>query len=67
MNILVNGKTDKGRVRANNEDNLYLDEKGGLLVVADGMGGHASKRTGRHWWENTGKNILKRQIISALP
>lgn len=42
MNILVNGRTDKGRVRSNNEDNLYLDDKGGLLVVADGMGGHAS-------------------------
>lgn len=42
MNILVNGKTDRGRVRSHNEDNFYLDEKGGLLVVADGMGGHAS-------------------------
>ncbi len=29
-------------VRSNNEDNFYLDEKLGLLVVADGMGGHAS-------------------------
>lgn len=29
-------------VRANNEDEFYLDEKLGLLVVADGMGGHAS-------------------------
>ena len=42
MNILVNGRTDKGIVRSNNEDNLYLDDTMGLLVVADGMGGHAS-------------------------
>lgn len=42
MNILVEGRTDKGRVRPNNEDNFYLDEKEGLLIVADGMGGHAS-------------------------
>lgn len=42
MNILVNGRTDKGLVRSNNEDNFYLDDTMGLLVVADGMGGHAS-------------------------
>ncbi len=42
MNLTAGGKTDQGLVRANNEDNFYLDEKLGLLVVADGMGGHAS-------------------------
>lgn len=42
MNFTASGKTDQGLVRANNEDNFYLDEKLGLLVVADGMGGHAS-------------------------
>lgn len=42
MDILVDGRTDKGLVRSNNEDNFYLDDKAGVLVVADGMGGHAS-------------------------
>lgn len=42
MNLTAAGKTDRGLVRANNEDEFYLDEKQGLLVVADGMGGHAS-------------------------
>ncbi len=42
MNIIASGRTDKGLVRLKNEDNLYVDEKEGLLVVADGMGGHAS-------------------------
>ena len=42
MNFTASGKTDQGLVRANNEDSFYLDEKLGLLVVADGMGGHAS-------------------------
>ena len=42
MILTAAGKTDQGLVRANNEDNFYLDEKLGLLVVADGMGGHAS-------------------------
>ena len=45
MDLTVSGKTDQGLVRPNNEDNLYLDEKLGLLVVADGMGGHASGET----------------------
>ena len=42
MEILVQGRTDKGIVRPNNEDNFYIDDKGSILVVADGMGGHTS-------------------------
>ncbi len=42
MILTVRGKTDRGLVRANNEDNFHFDDKLGLLVVADGMGGHAS-------------------------
>ncbi len=32
--------TDKGRVRATNEDYFVIDESLGLAVAADGMGGH---------------------------
>lgn len=42
METFIHGRTDKGVVRPNNEDNLFIDDRGGLLVVADGMGGHAS-------------------------
>lgn len=42
MGLVISGKTDLGRVRQNNEDNLYFSEGDGLLLVADGMGGHAS-------------------------
>lgn len=45
MNLTASGKTDVGMVRSNNEDSFFLDEKLGLLVVADGMGGHASGET----------------------
>ena len=34
------GITDKGRVRPTNEDCFGIDERVGLCVVADGMGGH---------------------------
>ena len=33
-------RTDVGRVRKQNEDAAWLDEKRGIYVVADGMGGH---------------------------
>ena len=38
----VFGATDPGCVRKNNEDNVLVDPELGLLVVADGMGGHNS-------------------------
>ncbi|MGO9137544.1 MAG: Stp1/IreP family PP2C-type Ser/Thr phosphatase [Syntrophales bacterium] len=42
MEVFACGRTDKGLVRPNNEDGFYIDDNAGLLVVADGMGGHAS-------------------------
>jgi len=40
--IEVAGSTDPGCVRKNNEDHFVVDPELGLLVVADGMGGHNS-------------------------
>jgi PPM family protein phosphatase len=36
------GGSDIGRVRKGNEDSFYLDERRGVFLVADGMGGHAA-------------------------
>ncbi|HIF08010.1 MAG TPA: hypothetical protein EYQ64_14055, partial [Gemmatimonadetes bacterium] len=35
----IGGVSDTGLRRAQNEDTLVLDKAGGLLIVADGMGG----------------------------
>ena len=44
MNLKYSYKTDIGRVRSHNEDAVHVFENGQMLVmvVADGMGGHAS-------------------------
>lgn len=38
----VGERTDVGRTRKRNEDSLRVHREAGLLVVADGMGGHAA-------------------------
>jgi serine/threonine protein phosphatase PrpC len=42
LQLFAEARTDIGLVRKNNEDNYLIDVPAGLLVVADGMGGHAS-------------------------
>lgn len=38
--LQITGVTDPGRVREQNEDNIAMAPEAGLVVVADGMGGH---------------------------
>src|SRR5260370_28448204 len=40
--VEVDGQTDVGCVRANNEDNFGYDSRYGIFVVGDGMGGQAA-------------------------
>src|SRR5439155_9284 len=42
LGIQVEGKTDVGRDRTNNEDNLGFDIREGIFVVCDGMDGRAA-------------------------
>jgi serine/threonine protein phosphatase PrpC len=39
--IAAAGRSDRGRIRDNNEDAFYLDPSRRLFLVADGLGGHA--------------------------
>ncbi len=38
--IVISGRSDPGRVRAENEDAIYVDQAGAFMLLADGMGGH---------------------------
>jgi serine/threonine protein phosphatase PrpC len=42
VSVKIAGLTDQGQTRSNNEDAVWVDPELGLLVVADGMGGHQS-------------------------
>jgi adenylate cyclase len=40
------GESDLGRVREENEDKMHLDERNGIFIVADGLGGRRGGETG---------------------
>jgi serine/threonine protein phosphatase PrpC len=40
MKLISFGKTDQGKMRANNEDAFLVNDRLGLYAVADGIGGH---------------------------
>ena len=42
LTVEVAGRSDVGRVRPSNEDNFGYDQRLGIFVVCDGMGGHAA-------------------------
>lgn len=53
--IAINGQTDVGKVRGNNEDAFFIDAKSGVLIVSDGMGGQQAGE------------VASRIVVEALP
>ena len=61
--MLVSGsKSDRGLIRANNEDSFYVNDKLGVYVLADGMGGHY----GGEIASNKAVQTLRKNISSLL-
>ena len=56
------GLTDVGRRRSSNEDAYFLDDRLGLYVVADGMGGHAAGEVASQEAVETVYGLVKRGI-----
>ncbi len=62
------GDTDVGRRRSSNEDAFFLDDRIGLYVVADGMGGHAAGEVASQEAVETVYGMVKRGVrdLTAL-
>jgi len=61
--LLVSGrKSDKGLLRENNEDSIYVNDKVGVYVLADGMGGHE----GGEMASNIAVNTISKILYSSL-
>src|SRR4051794_6533254 len=56
------GVSDIGRKRQTNEDAYFLDDRLGLYVVADGMGGHAAGEVASQEAVETVYGMVKRGI-----
>lgn len=60
--LQIAGVTDPGRVREQNEDNIAMASEAGLVVVADGMGGHRAGEVASRLAVDT----IRQHIIQVL-
>ena len=60
-------QTDPGRVRPSNEDCVLADANAGLLIVADGMGGHAAGEIASAMAVKSISAFLGAALVPGLP
>jgi len=75
--IIAAGISDKGCVRVANEDNIWIDKSGKVLLLADGMGGHergadASRIAIEIFSDQLSPDVIKAQLneitaVSGVP
>ena len=56
--------TDPGKKRSHNEDSLIVDERRGIFIVADGMGGHLSGEIASRMAVEVAYDYLSRNIAN---
>ncbi len=59
-------KTDKGQSRENNEDSILVCRELGLIVIADGMGGHNSGELASSWAVKDVKKHFQDMITNRI-